>query len=111
MPSNAKNNQTVMIEPFFSVILPVYGVEDYITDALEDLKAQSFTDWEVIIIDDCSPDESRAIAEAFAARDSRFRIISHNVNRGLSAARNTGLYAACGEYILSLIHISEPTRP
>lgn len=99
MPSNAENNQTVMIEPFFSVILPVYGVEDYISDALEDLEAQSFADWEVIIIDDCSPDESRAIAEAFAARDSRFRIISHNVNRGLSAARNTGLHAACGEYI------------
>lgn len=86
-------------QPFFSIILPVYGVEDYVANALEDLEAQSFTDWEAIIVDDCSPDGSRAIAEAYVAKDSRFRIVSHEVNRGLSTARNTGLQAAHGEYI------------
>lgn len=86
-------------QPFFSIVLPVYGVDIYLPDALEDLLEQSFTDWEAIIVDDCSPDRSRAIAETFVAKDSRFKIVSHEVNRGLSAARNTGLQAAHGEYV------------
>lgn len=85
--------------PFFSIVIPVYGVEAYLSDALDDLADQTFTDWEAIVVDDCSPDGSRQIAEYYASRDPRFRVALHEVNRGLSAARNTGLKEAKGKYI------------
>ena len=64
-----------------------------------DLQDQLFTDWEAIVVNDCSPDGSLAIAQQFAAADARIRAVSHEVNRGLSAARNTGLAAAQGRYV------------
>ena len=85
--------------PFFSIVLPAYGVEVYLPDALDDLVAQTFTNWEAIVVDDCSPDGSRQIAEHYALKDSRFRVVSHEVNQGLSAARNTGLKEARGKYV------------
>lgn len=85
--------------PFFSIVLPVYGVEAYLSNALNDLLSQSFVDWEAIVVDDCSLDKSRKIAEYYALKDPRFRIVSHEVNRGLSAARNTGLEEAKGRYV------------
>ena len=89
-PSNA---------PFFSVVLPAYGSEPYLAAALGDLQDQLFTDWEAIVVNDCSPDGSLAIAQQFAAADARIRVVSHEVNQGLSAARNTGLAAAQGRYV------------
>ena len=89
-PSNAS---------FFSVVLPAYGSEPYLAAALGDLQDQLFTDWEAIVVNDCSPDGSLAIAQQFAAADARIRVVSHEVNRGLSAARNTGLAAARGRYV------------
>ena len=85
--------------PFFSVVLPAYGSEPYLAAALGDLQDQLFTDWEAIVVNDCSPDGSLAIAQQFAAADARIRVVSHEVNRGLSAARNTGLAAARGRYV------------
>lgn len=69
------------------------------TDALLDLQDQLFTDWEAIAMNDCSPDDSLAVAQRFADADSRIRIVSHEENRGLSAAHNTGLAAAYGRYV------------
>ena len=89
--------------PFFSVVLPTYSSEPYLAAALGDLQDQLFTDWEAIVVNDCSPDGSLAIAQQFAAADARILVVSHEVNRGLSAARNTGFAAARGR--LSLIHI------
>lgn len=89
-PSNA---------PFFSVVLPTYSSKPYLAAALGDLQDQLFTDWEAIVVNDCSPDGSLAIAQQFAAADARIRVVSHEVNRGLSAARNTGLAAAQGRYV------------
>lgn len=85
--------------PFFSVVLPAYGSEPYLAAALGDMQDQLFTDWEAIVVNDCSPDGSLAIAQQFAAADVRIRVVSHEVNRGLSAARNTGLAAARGRYV------------
>lgn len=85
--------------PFFSVVLPAYGSEPYLAAALGDLQDQLFADWEAIVVNDCSPDGSLAIAQQFAAADARIRVISHEVNRGLSAARNTGLAAVRGRYV------------
>lgn len=89
-PSNA---------PFFSVVLPAYGSEPYLAAALGDLRDQLFADWEAIVVNDCSPDDSLSIAQQFAAADARIRVVSHEVNRGLSAARNTGLAAVRGRYV------------
>ena len=85
--------------PFFSVVLPTYSSEPYLAAALGDLQDQLFTDWEAIVVNDCSPDGSLSIAQQFAAADARIRVVSHEANRGLSAARNTGFAAAQGRYV------------
>lgn len=83
--------------PKVSVIMPVYGVEKFVAAAVESVLAQSFTDFELLIIDDCSPDRSIEICEAY--KDPRIRIIRHAFNRGLAGARNTGVRNAQGEYL------------
>ncbi|WP_090163101.1 glycosyltransferase family 2 protein [Pseudobutyrivibrio xylanivorans] len=86
----------------FSVIMPTYGVGEYIGDALGCLMMQSYDNFEVIIVDDCSPDNSTDIARSFINRDDRFLYIKHPENQGVSAARNTGIEHATGDYILFL---------
>ncbi|QFJ56055.1 glycosyltransferase family 2 protein [Pseudobutyrivibrio xylanivorans] len=86
----------------FSVIVPTYGVGDYIGDALGCLMMQTYDNFEVIIVDDCSPDKSGDIARTFVQRDDRFIYIRHDTNQGVSAARNTGIDHATGDYILFL---------
>ncbi|MGW3492304.1 bifunctional glycosyltransferase/CDP-glycerol:glycerophosphate glycerophosphotransferase [Streptomyces sp. NPDC001020] len=76
--------------PRLSVIVPIYDVENYLPACLDSLAAQSFHDFEVLMVDDGSPDDSAAIAETYAARDPRFRLIRKE-NGGLGAARNTGI--------------------
>ena len=76
--------------PEISIIIPVYNVEPYIRRCLDSIKAQTFTDFEAIIVDDSSPDGSIKIAMEFVASDSRFKIVTRE-NGGLSAARNTGI--------------------
>lgn len=85
--------------PFFSIVMPAYGVERYIKKAMESVQNQTYTDWEIIVVDDCSPDKSGQIAEEFAAKDKRIRVVRHQENRGLSQARNTGIWEAEGCYI------------
>ncbi len=85
----------------FSIIIPVYNVEKYLRECLESVLCQTYEDWEVICINDGSTDGSATILEEYAAKDSRFKVISQP-NGGLSAARNTGLDAASGDYVLFL---------
>lgn len=87
------------LTPFFSIVVPVYNVDSYLKLSLEDLQSQTFTDWEAIIVDDASPDNSKNIAQTFINKDSRFKIVSHKTNQGLSSARNTGIKNARGKYI------------
>ena len=86
--------------PTFSVIVPVYNVEKYIKQCLDSIKFQTFKDFEVICVDDCSTDNSAKIVEEYVQKDSRFKLIRHEQNKGVSAARNTALDAATGEYII-----------
>ena len=84
--------------PKISIIVPVYKVEKYLCRCLDSIVAQTFTDWECILIDDGSPDNSGKICDEYAEKDGRFRVI-HQENAGVSAARNAGLDAARGEWI------------
>ena len=84
--------------PEISIIVPVYKVEKYLNECIDSILAQTFTDFELILVDDGSPDSCPALCDAAAAKDSRIRVI-HQKNRGLSGARNAGLDAAEGEWI------------
>lgn len=87
-----------MTRPFFSIIIPVYNSEKYLSECLDSIKRQTFTDYEVILVDDGSSDSSLSICEAYNCDDPRF-IAIHQTNAGTSAARNTGLRHANGQYI------------
>lgn len=84
--------------PAISVIIPMYNTEAFIKDCLDSIVAQTFTDFEAIIIDDGSTDNGARIAAGYASSDSRFRLIGQP-NKGLSEARNTGLKIMRGEYV------------
>ena len=81
-----------------SVVVPVYNVTAYLETCLESLAEQTFGDLEVVMVDDGSTDASAEIAERFAARDARFRLVQQ-ANAGLGAARNTGVRHASGEFL------------
>jgi len=81
-----------------SIIVPVYNVEPYLHRCVDSILAQTFQDFELILVDDGSPDGCPAICDAYAQADSRVRVI-HKSNGGLSDARNAGLDIARGEYI------------
>ena len=88
-------------KPKISIIIPMYNVEKYLKRCLDSVRAQTFTDFQAILVDDGSPDKSGEIAESYAALDKRF-IVVHKENGGLSDARNVGMSKASGEYIMYL---------
>lgn len=87
--------------PYFSIIVPVYKVEEYLPQCVYSILEQTFEDFELLLIDDGSPDRSGVLCDEYARKDSRVRVI-HKCNGGLSSARNAGLNAAKGEYIAFL---------
>ena len=84
-----------------SVIIPVYKVEAYLAACVESVLAQTYQNFELILVDDGSPDNCPQMCDAFATRDSRIRVI-HKENGGLSSARNAGIDIAKGEYLAFL---------
>lgn len=82
-----------------SIIVPVYGTEAYLPECIESLCNQSYTNIQVILVDDQSPDRCPEICDSYAQRDSRVTVI-HQENKGVSGARNTGLKHAAGQYIM-----------
>lgn len=82
-----------------SIIVPVYNVEQYLRKCLNSIVAQNYHNWECILVDDCSPDNSAAICKEFCQKDSRFKYIKKAQNEGLGYARNTGLEYATGTYV------------
>lgn len=87
-----------MNKPEISIIVPVYNIEQYIRQCLDSIEAQSFTNWECIIVDDGSTDGSPEICDEYATKDPRFRVI-HKPNGGVSSARNVGLDNIQGEFV------------
>ena len=85
-------------KPLLSIIVPVYDVENYLQKCIDSILAQTFTDFELILVEDGSPDGCPALCDAAAAKDARIRVL-HQKNGGLSAARNAGLDAARGAWI------------
>jgi len=76
--------------PIVSIFIPVYNGEKYLSQALDSLLEQTFKDFEIIIVNDGSTDRTQIISEQYASKDNRIRIVNHENNKGLSAARNTG---------------------
>jgi len=88
-------------EPAVSVILPTFNREKTLPDALESVIAQTFTDWELIVVDDGGTDETPAIIDSFIAKGGNIRYMRH-ANRGAALSRNAGIQASFGRYITFL---------
>ena len=83
----------------FSIIVPIYKVEKYLKTCINSILLQTFSDFEVILVDDGSPDQCGKICDDYVEQDSRIKVI-HKANGGLSSARNAGLNTAIGEYVI-----------
>ena len=81
--------------PLISIVVPVFNAEKYLTACIDSVLGQSFSDFELLLIDDGSTDRSGEICDRYAARDNRIRVF-HKPNGGVSSARNMGLDNACG---------------
>ena len=86
---------------FFSVIVPVYKVEKYLPGAIESVLNQTFSDFELILVDDGSPDRCPEICDSYKEKDERIKVI-HKPNGGLASARRAGIKEALGNYVFNL---------
>lgn len=82
-----------------SIIVPIYRVEKYVSKCIESIINQTYSNWELLLIDDGSPDNSGKICDEYAQKDNRIKVI-HKENYGVSSARNSGLDIAQGEYVM-----------
>lgn len=98
MPPHADN----ALRPLVSIIMPAYNSATVLPDSIGSVQAQTHADWELLITDDCSRDETRTVAEFFAETDSRIRYFRLEHNSGAAQARNRSLTAARGRYIAFL---------
>ena len=85
-------------EPLVSVIVPCYKVEQYLPHCIESIKRQTYPNWELILVDDGSPDRCGAICDEQTAKDARVKVV-HKANGGLSSARNAGMRVMTGKYV------------
>lgn len=88
--------------PKVSIITPAYNAAPFLKITIESVQAQTFTDWEMIIVDDCSKDDTFQIASSLAAQDYRIKVLQNNKNSGVAITRNKALDIAVGEYIAFL---------
>lgn len=91
-----------MIDGLVSVIMPSYNVESFISESIKSVLQQTYKDWELLIVDDCSIDHSVALAQAFSDVDERIILLALRTNVGAAAARNIALEKARGQYIAFL---------
>ena len=90
------------MNPKVSVLMPVYNEEKYISEAIESVLNQTFNDWELIIVNDGSTDNTQKIAEKYTKEDKRITLINHKKNEYKSSALNNGIKYSKGEYICYL---------
>lgn len=88
-----------MIENLVSIVTPVYNAERFIEKTINSVQAQTYKQFEMILVDDCSPDDSAAVIKKLAALDDRIKYVKLEENAGAAVARNTGLEHAKGQYI------------
>ncbi|WP_307847708.1 teichuronic acid biosynthesis protein TuaG [Metabacillus bambusae] len=88
--------------PYVSIITPSYNSSKYIKKTIDSVKMQTFKNWEMIIVDDCSKDDTRSILRKLSEEDSRIKVIYLETNSGAAVARNTAIDAAMGKYIAFL---------
>ncbi|WP_298515431.1 glycosyltransferase [uncultured Kordia sp.] len=91
-----------MHEPLVSVITPTYNTEAFISETIDSVRAQSYTNWEMVIVDDASSDATVDILKKYAASDSRIKVHILETNSGAAIARNTAIENASGDYIAFL---------
>jgi len=89
------------IQPLVSVIMPAYNAEKFIAESIESILNQSYSNWELIVINDGSTDQTKSIVSNFLS-DDRIQLINHEYNQGLIISRNSGIEAANGKYIANL---------
>lgn len=85
----------------FSIIIPIYKVEKYLHECVDSVLSQTFTDFEVILVDDGSPDNCPEMCDDYARKDARIKVV-HQKNAGLACARNSGIKIASGEYLICI---------
>jgi teichuronic acid biosynthesis glycosyltransferase TuaG len=85
-----------------SIIVPAYRAAPYIARTIESVREQTYPDWEMLVADDCSPDDTRAVVAQWAERDPRIRLIARECNGGPAASRNSALERAAGRWIAFL---------
>lgn len=100
--SNGMNIQNANASPLVSIIIPVYNTEQYLPRCLDSVCGQTEQNIEIIVVNDASPDNSQAIIDEYAKKDPRIVALRHTYNKHLGGARNTGIEASRGEYILFL---------
>ncbi len=88
-----------MIQGLVSVITPTYNCGRFIAETIEAVQAQTYTHWEMIIVDDCSTDDTKAVVDGYMAKDSRIRYHCLETNSGAAVARTTAMELAQGEYM------------
>lgn len=88
------------MNPYFSILVPVFNQVGLMDDCIKSLLAQEFTDFEVLLVDDGSTDDSLKMCNELAEKDARFKVLKHDGNKSLLVARYTGMENAKGEYIL-----------
>jgi teichuronic acid biosynthesis glycosyltransferase TuaG len=92
----------IISNPLVSVVVPVFNTEKYLPATIASIENQTYSNWELILVDDCSQDNSASICKAAEVKDQRVRFISQEVNQGALSARNTGIKNAKGDYICFL---------
>ena len=89
----------IKMPPKVSVIMPAYNVAAYIQKSIQSILLQTYDNWELLVVDDGSLDETREMVRSFSIKDYRVSLIVHDENQGVSEARNTGLEMAVGKYV------------
>ena len=85
--------------PKVSIVMPLYNAENYVSEAIESVRSQTYEDWELIVIDDCSTDSSKSIVVAYAEMDLRIHVHSNDRNLGAAFTRTAGLQYVTGDYL------------